>query len=113
MRELKPDQRVVPLLNDPQFAQMLRDAVGVRLVVSHRRWPRLRFLAGLYGDRVKRVFFVRERLFAVIHLSIDAEDVVGGAAIQAFVGNYRLLPVALVRQGGGVTAKQLIDDQLQ
>src|SRR5439155_18477785 len=33
-RELDPAIRVVPLLNDPQFAVMLREAANVRLAVS-------------------------------------------------------------------------------
>jgi Trk K+ transport system NAD-binding subunit len=74
VRELNPDQRVVPLLNDPQFAQMLRDAAGVRLAVSEPALAAPAFLAGLFGDRVETVFFVRGRLLAVIDLVVGEED---------------------------------------
>jgi Trk K+ transport system NAD-binding subunit len=113
VRELNPDQRVVPLLNDRQFAQMLRDAIGVRLAVSEPTLAAPAFLAALYGDRVESVFFVGERLFALIHLLIDAEDAFLGEAIEPFAETYRLIPIALMRKGEGNTTRHLTGGQLQ
>jgi Trk K+ transport system NAD-binding subunit len=113
VRELNPAQRVVPLLNDPKFAQMLRDAAGVRLAVSEPALAAPAFLAGLYGDRVAAVFFVRERLFAVIDLVVERTDAFAGAPVRSVAADYRLLPVALVRQGGAAPPAPLMDGRLQ
>jgi Trk K+ transport system NAD-binding subunit len=97
VRELNAEQRVVVLLNDSQFAQMLRDAASIRLAVSVPALAAPAFLAGLFGDRVVSVFFVHERLFAVIDLVIAEQDPLAGTAIRAVAVDYHLLPVALVR----------------
>src|SRR5262249_26133499 len=83
VRELNPSQRVVLLLNDPQFAQMLREEADVRLALSVPVLAAPAFVAGLYGDRVVSVFLLRERIFAVIDLLIQAEDVFAGQAVRA------------------------------
>lgn len=113
VHELNPETRVVPLLNDPQFAQMLRDAAGVRLAVSEPALAAPAFLAGLFGDRVESVFFVRERLFAVIDLIISEEDALAGAAIRAVAVDYRLLPVGLIRKDGASPPRPLLAGRLQ
>ena len=103
VRELNPEQRVVLLLNDPQFAQMLRDAAGIRLAVSVPALAAPAFLAGLFGDRVASVFLLRDRLFAVLDLLIHADDPFVGHAVRA---RRRRLPRAAhrpppPRRGGG------------
>ncbi|MFO0844188.1 MAG: NAD-binding protein [Gemmataceae bacterium] len=113
VRELNPTQRVVPLLNDPQFAQMLRDAAGVRLAVSVPALAAPAFLAGLFGDRVESVFFVRGRLFAVIDLVVGEDDPLAGAAVRAVAVDYRLLPVALIRNDNSPPPRPLIGGRLQ
>lgn len=99
VREMNPKLRVVPLLNEPKFARMLRNAAGVRHAVSEAALAAPAFLAGLYGDRVESVFFVRERLFAVINLVIDEGDVFSGETTLIVSEESRLLPLALVRPG--------------
>ncbi len=99
VRELNPEQRVVVLMNDPQFAQMLRDAASIRLAVSVPGLAAPAFLAGLYGDRVISVFFLGERLFAVLDLIIGEQDALAGAAVRAVAVDYGFLPVGLVRGG--------------
>lgn len=94
--ELNTSLRVVVLLNDPQFARMLRDAAGIRFAVSVPALSAPAFLASLYGDRVMSVFFLRERLFAIIDLVITKQDPLAGLTIRVVAKEYALLPVALI-----------------
>ncbi len=96
-RELQPQVRVVPLLTDPQFAQMLHDAANVRLAVSVPALAAPAFVAGLFGDRVASVFVLRERVFAVIDLVLNKDDPFAGHAVRAVAVDYRLQPLALLR----------------
>ena len=98
-RELNPAQRLVPLLNDPQFAQMLRDAAGIRLAVSVPALAAPAFLAGLFGDRVASVFLLRERLFAVLDLLIHDDDPFVGHTVRAVAVDYRMLAIGHIRPG--------------
>lgn len=102
VRELNAEQRIVLLLNDPQFAQMLREAAGVRLAVSVPALAAPAFLAGLFGDRVASVFFLRERLFAVLALVVHEDDLLVGLPLRAVAIDYRFLPVELIRPEGEV-----------
>ncbi|MFM7152425.1 MAG: potassium channel family protein, partial [Gemmataceae bacterium] len=99
VRDLQPDVRVVPLLNDPQFAEMLREAAGVELAVSVPTIAAPAFLAGLFGDRVESVFFLRQRLYGVIDLVVGPEDPLAGRPIRDLAIEYQFLPVGLLRQG--------------
>ncbi len=100
VRELNPEQRVVLLLNDPQFAQMLREAAGVRLAVSVAALAAPASVAALFGDRVASVFMLHERLFAVLDMVIGEQDAFVGLAVRAVAVDYRLVPVALIRDDG-------------
>jgi Trk K+ transport system NAD-binding subunit len=97
VRELNPEQRVVLLLNDPQFAQMLRDAAGIRLAVSEPGLVAPAFVAALFGDRVLCVFLLRLRLFAVIDLVINEQDPFVSHSVRAVAIDYHLLPVTVLR----------------
>lgn len=100
-RELKAEQRVVLLLNDPQLAKLLRDAANVRLAVSVPALTAPAFVAGLFGDRVLSVFMLRDRLLAVIDLVIQAQDThlieQSGRTVAV---DHHLLPVAVVKADG-------------
>jgi Trk K+ transport system NAD-binding subunit len=98
-REMNPQQRVVLLINDPQFAQMLREAAGIRLAVSVPALAAPAFVAGLFGDRVLSVFLLRERLFAVLDLVIHEEDPLTGQAVRAVSVDYNMIPVSVRRAG--------------
>lgn len=100
VRELNPNQRVVLLLNDPQFAQMLREAADVRLALSVPALAAPAFVAALFGDRVLGVFLVADRLIAVLDLEIHEGDPFAGSALRALAIDYRLLPAALIRKSG-------------
>jgi Trk K+ transport system NAD-binding subunit len=99
VRELNPQQRVVLPLNDPQFAQMLREAAGIRLAVSVPGLAAPAFVAGLFGDRVLSVFLLRDRLLAVIDLVINEQDPFVNHAARAVAIDYQILPVTLLREG--------------
>ena len=101
VRELNPTKRVVLLLSDPQLARMLREAANVRMAVSQPGLAAPAFVAGLYGDRVQSVFLVRERLFAVIDLVVQAADpLLTFESVRAAAAAYRLLPVAVLPATG-------------
>jgi Trk K+ transport system NAD-binding subunit len=99
-RELDPNIRVVPLLNDPQFAVMLRDAANVHLAMSVPMLAAPAFVAGLFGDRVASVFILRERVFAALDLVIQKGDPFAGQAVRAIAVDYRLLPLSVLRPSG-------------
>jgi Trk K+ transport system NAD-binding subunit len=100
VRELNPKQRVVLLMTDPQFAQMLRDAADVRFALSVPALSAPAFVAGLFGDRVASVFLMRERLFAAIDLIINPADPFTGHTVRALAVDYRLQPLTLLRPDG-------------
>jgi Trk K+ transport system NAD-binding subunit len=108
VRELNPTQRVVLLLEDPNLAQMLREAANVRLAVSAPALAAPAFVAGLFGDRVQSVFLVRDRMFAVIDLVVQEQDsFLMGESVRAAAVDYRLLPVALRPSKGPAPAALL------
>jgi Trk K+ transport system NAD-binding subunit len=111
VRELNPEQRVVLLINDPQFAQILREAASIRLAVSVPALAAPTFVARLFGDRVLSVFLLRERLFAVIDLLINEQDPFVGHAVRAVAIDYQVLPVTLLR--GSERARPLWASRLQ
>jgi Trk K+ transport system NAD-binding subunit len=100
VREVNPLQRVVLLLNDPQFAVMLREAANIRLAVSVPALAAPAFVAGMFGDRVASVFLLRGRLIAVLDVVIGEADPFAGQAIRAVAVDYLLLPIAVLRPSG-------------
>jgi Trk K+ transport system NAD-binding subunit len=100
VREMNPSHRVVLLLSDPQFAQMVREATQVQLAASVPALAAPAFLAGLFGDRVLSIFLVGENLFAVIDLVVQPKDPLVGHSVRAVAVDRRLLPVALVPAAG-------------
>jgi Trk K+ transport system NAD-binding subunit len=100
VREVNPHQRVVLLLNDPQFAQMLREAANIRLAVSVPALAAPAFVAGMFGDRVASVFLLRGHLIAVLDVVIGETDPFAGQAIRAIAIDYMLLPIAVLRTSG-------------
>ena len=108
VREFNAAQRVVLLLNDPQFARMLREAADVRLAVSVPALAAPAFVAGLFGDRVASVFLLRERLFAVLDMVIGDQDPFVGYVVRALAVDYQLAPVAVVRASGPASHASLL-----
>src|SRR5262249_29985450 len=111
VRELNPEQRVVLLLNDPQFAHMLREAAAIHFAFSVPALAAPAFLAGLFGDRVASVFMLRERLFAVIDLVVGENDPLAGHAVRAVAIDYQLLPVEHLR-GDGAPSRPVLAGRL-
>jgi Trk K+ transport system NAD-binding subunit len=102
-RELNPEQRVVPLVNDPQFARMLREAADIRLAVSVPALAAPASVAGLFGDRVLNVFLIGDRLFAALDLVIHPGDPFIGQPLRAVAVDYGFLPVAHIHPSGPPT----------
>jgi Trk K+ transport system NAD-binding subunit len=95
-REMNPRQRVVLLLSDPQFAQMVHEAVRVELSASVPALAAPAFVAGLFGDRVLTIFLITGRLHAVLDLVIQDKDALAGQSVRAAAVDYNFQPVALV-----------------
>jgi len=74
VRELAPGTRVVVRLTDVQLARTLREAADVRLALSIPELAGPAFVAALFGERVRSVFSVDERLFAVVDLVVYPDD---------------------------------------
>jgi Trk K+ transport system NAD-binding subunit len=100
VHELNHEARVVVLSNDPQFAQMLRDAADIRLALSVPALAAPAFVAALFGDRVLGVFAHEGRLFATLDLVIQPGDPFAGQALRALAIDYDLLPMSLHRAQG-------------
>jgi Trk K+ transport system NAD-binding subunit len=100
VRELRPNQRIVLLLADPQLATMLREAADIRYALSVPMLAAPAFLACLFGDRVLSVYQVRSRLFAVIDLVIGEQDPFVSHSVRAVAVDYRLQPVAMLPREG-------------
>jgi Trk K+ transport system NAD-binding subunit len=109
VREQNSDVRVVLLLNDPQFAQMLRDAAGIRLAVSVPALAAPAFLAGLFGDRVVSVFLLHDQLYAVLDLVIQAQDPFVGQTLRSISIDYRMRPLLHLQNDKQLSGERLID----
>lgn len=103
VRELDPKMRVVLRLSDVQLARTLRAATNIRLALSIPELAGPAFVAALFGDRVRNIFSVDERLFAVVDLVAYPEDpLFAGKTLAQLQGEFRLLPLALRRGDGTV-----------
>ena len=105
VRELKPSQRVVLNMTDPQLARMLRESADVRLALSIPALAAPAFVAALFGDRVQSVFLADGRMMAAIDLLVPAQDAcLAGQSVRSVAAAYGLLPVAVFDcQGNLVT----------
>lgn len=96
VREMNPKQRVVVRLNDPQFAEAVRDAAEIRQAFSVPALAAPAFAAAVYGDRVQTLVTAAGRTLVVVDLQVnDADDYLNGRSLRALVLDYALLPVAL------------------
>jgi Trk K+ transport system NAD-binding subunit len=96
VRQEQPDQRVVVRLNDPEFAQVVREAARIRLAMSIPALAAPAFVAALYGDRVQTLVAVGGRTLAVVELVVHPNDpCLHETALVAAMVDYRLLPVAI------------------
>jgi Trk K+ transport system NAD-binding subunit len=108
VRDLKPTQRVVVRLSDPHLAQTLREAADVRFALSIPELAAPAFVAALFGDRVRSVFFVEDRLLAVVDLVVQPQDpFLEGQAVRALAVDYGLLPLRLQVADGSVRLEPL------
>ena len=96
VREMRPGQRVVVRLFDPEFAEAVRDAADIRHALSASALAAPAFAAAVYGDRVLTLFTAAGRALVVIDLVVnDAEDHLNNKMLLALALDYALLPVAL------------------
>jgi Trk K+ transport system NAD-binding subunit len=96
VRQVKPDQRVVVRLNDPDFAEAVREAANIRLAMSVPALAAPAFAAALYGDRVQTLVSVGGRTLAVVELVVQPDDpCLREASLVAAMVDYRFLPVAV------------------
>ena len=71
VREVNPKQRVVVRLNDPQFAEAVRDAADIRHAMSIPSLAAPAFVAAIFGDRVQTLVTAAGRTLVVIDLVIE------------------------------------------
>lgn len=96
VREMNPNQRVVLRLNDPQFAEDVREAADIRYAMSVPALAAPAFVAALFGDRVQTLFTTNGRTLVVIDVLVEPnEKFLEGKSLRALVLDYRLLPVAV------------------
>jgi Trk K+ transport system NAD-binding subunit len=101
VRELNPKQRIVVRMSDPGLAETLREAANVRFALSVPALAAPAFVAAVFGDRVPSVFLIEGRLFAVVDVLIQADDVaLIGKEVRAAAGEYMLAPVAVLNSAG-------------
>ena len=96
VRETNATQRVIVRLNDPQFADAVREAADIRYAISVPALAAPAFAAAVYGDSVQALVTVGGRTLVVVDLIVnDAEDHLNGRSLRAFAFDYALLPIAL------------------
>jgi Trk K+ transport system NAD-binding subunit len=102
-REMNPHQRVVLRLIDPKLAELLRVSANVKRALSIPALAAPAFVAMLFGDRVRTLFMVQERLFAVVDLTVIEEDAfLENQSVRTLAVDYQLLPLALRTPGGEI-----------
>jgi Trk K+ transport system NAD-binding subunit len=95
-RDLAPRQRVVLRLSDASLAQTLREAANVRLALSVPELTAPAFVATLFGERVRGLFFVENRLLIAYDLLVPRESsTLVGRSIEALAADLRFVPLAL------------------
>jgi Trk K+ transport system NAD-binding subunit len=107
VRQWKPQQRVVLVLEDTQLAHMLREAAKVQLALSLPLLSAPAFLAALYGTRVLAVFQMSSRLYAVVDLYISPHDPFVERPLEKLAGDFRLCPLAAWSADGRAVAPLL------
>jgi Trk K+ transport system NAD-binding subunit len=94
-RDLAPKQRVVLRLTDPNLAQTLRQAANVRLALSVPELSAPAFVARLFGDRARGLFFIEGRLIMVYDMLVSAGSALAGRPLAVLAAESRFVPVAL------------------
>jgi Trk K+ transport system NAD-binding subunit len=96
VRDLAPRQRVVVRLTDPKLAQTLREAANIRLALSVPELAAPAFVARMFGDRVRGLFFVEGRLLVVYAMQVPATgSSLVGRPIGALATELGFLPVGM------------------
>jgi Trk K+ transport system NAD-binding subunit len=93
VRELKPKQRILVRLTDPQLAHTLREAADVRLALSIPELAAPAFVASLYGNEVRSLFQVEGCVLAVYELIVHRAE---PSTLREFAKRSGFLPVHLV-----------------
>jgi Trk K+ transport system NAD-binding subunit len=101
VRSLAPKQRVVVRLTDVNLAQTLREAANVRLALSVPELAAPAFVARLFGEHARGLFFVGHRLLMVYDLHVPAGDTaLVGRPLAALAADFRFATVALTGADG-------------
>ena len=96
VRDANPHQRVVVRLNDPLFAEAVREAANIKNAISGPALAAQAFAAAVYGDRVLALFAAAGRALVVVDLLVnDDHDFLTGRSLRALALDYGLLPLAL------------------
>lgn len=96
VRETNPKQRVIVRLNDPQFAEAVREAADIRHAISVPALAAPAFAAAVYGDTVQTLVTANGHTLVVIDLVVnDADDYLNGRSPHALALDYSLFPLAL------------------
>jgi Trk K+ transport system NAD-binding subunit len=90
VRELKPGQRILVRLSDPQLAQTLREAAQVRLALSIPELAAPAFVASLYGNEVRSLFQIDGVVLAVCELTVQRQH---SATLRELAHHTGFIPV--------------------
>lgn len=113
VREMNPRMRVVVRVSDHRLAKTLREVTGVKLAMSLPDLAAPAFVAELFGDRVRSVFFVEGRLLGAIELVVQSDDpVLHGRKVSELAQEYRLRPLSVL-DANGVVVPALAEATLQ
>ena len=99
VRELNAAQRVVVRLADPDFAQAMREAVGLKYAMSTPSLAAPAFAAALLGDRVQSMVTVGQKTMAICEVVIQPGDAdLVDHPLQELIVDYRFLPIGIAGQ---------------
>jgi Trk K+ transport system NAD-binding subunit len=105
VRDLESHQRIVIRLTDPNLAQTLRDAANVRLALSVPELAAPAFVARLFGEDARGLFFIAGRLMMVYDLHVPAiGSTLAGRPLATLADELRCAPIALTGADGSARA---------
>ena len=100
VRHLHPSQRVVVRLDDPNLADTLRAATGLRYTLALPVLAAPAFVAGLLYDGDMTLFWLEGQLLAAIEIVVRWHDpLLDGRSVRSVATDHQLVPLEVLSNG--------------
>jgi Trk K+ transport system NAD-binding subunit len=98
VRDLNPHMRLVLRVTDPNLARTLREAANIHLTFSIPELAAPAFVAVLFGERIRSIARVEDRLVAVVDLIIqEGDSLLELASLRELATRFDFIPLSLRR----------------